>query len=76
MQIVIASDRDRENLFAEIQIEDQPWAEVIFDDAARAYVLTIFGSSDPPWLTFDLAQVQTALREARSALVARGYPDV
>lgn len=76
MDIIIAGDRERENLFAEIHVDGQPWAEVIFDDATRTYALTIFAGDEPQWLTFDLARVQQALLAARDALVARGYPDV
>ena len=75
MEIVIASDRERDNLFAELHVEGQPWAEVIFDNQKGAYVLTIFAREDD-WLVFDLAETRRLLLSAKDALVARGYPDL
>jgi hypothetical protein len=75
MEIVIGSDQERDNLFAEIHVEGQPWAEVIFQDARNAYGLTIFPRDDGGWLAFDLAETRQLLLDAKNALVARGYPD-
>lgn len=76
MEIIIASDQERDNLFAELRVNGQPWAEVIFNPQKEAYILTIFSGDEGQWLTFDLAEVRKALAEAKTALVARGYPDL
>ncbi len=77
MEIVIASDRESDDLFAEIQVDGQPWAEVRYDRAKEAYVVTLFppeeGEQAP---VFDLVQLRRALFEAKDALVAKGYPDL
>ena len=77
MEILIADDPQRDNLYAEIQLDGRTWAEVIFDDEKKGYVLTIFaGDSEDEWFTFDLAQARKVLLDAKNVLVARGYPDV
>lgn len=76
MEIVLASDQDRPNLFAELRVAGQPWAEVIYDARKEAYILTVFIGGERDWLTFDLAEVRRALAEAQVALVERGYPDL
>lgn len=77
MEIVIASDQDRENLFAEIQVEGQPWLEVIYDEKKQAYMVTLFPPGDgEEWPVFDLAELRRALGDAKEALVQRGYPDL
>jgi hypothetical protein len=40
MEIVLGSDQDRPNLFAELRVGGQPWAEVIYDSRKEAYILT------------------------------------
>jgi hypothetical protein len=85
MEIVIASDQERPNLFAELHVAGQAWAELIYDAQKEAYLLTVFPGEDGEWLTFDLAEVRKALVDAevrkalvdaKDALVARGYPDL
>lgn len=76
MEIVLASDQDRPNLFAELRVRGQPWAEVIYDAPREAYVVTVFVGDEQDWLTFDLAELRKALAEAKDALVGRGYPNI
>ena len=73
MNIVIASDQERDNLFAELRVDDQPWAEVILDKESGRFELTIFPSEESSELKFNLTDVEQALAEARIALEARGY---
>ena len=76
MEIVIASDQNRDNLFAEVHFNGQPWAEVIFDAEKGAYLVTIFSAEGDMWPSFDLSEVRRELLKARDALVARGYPSL
>ncbi|MGH9895870.1 MAG: hypothetical protein ACREA0_28565 [bacterium] len=55
MEIVIASDPDRDDLHAELQINGQPWAEVIYDKTKEAYVVTFVPPAEgEEWPAFDL----------------------
>lgn len=77
MEIVIASDPDRDDLHAEIQVNGQAWAEVIYDKTKEAYVVAIIPpgeGEDWPW--FDLVELRRALAAAKTALVKKGYPDL
>lgn len=74
-EIVVANDQERENLFAEVHIDRQPRMEVIFDDTRAAYMVTVFCGETNEWLEMPLAELFDALNQAKSALVARGYPD-
>jgi hypothetical protein len=77
MEIIIGSDQDRPNVFVELRVRGQPWAELIFDNQKEAYILTVFtGEDEQDWLTFDLGEVRRALTEAKAALVERGYPNL
>jgi hypothetical protein len=77
VDVVIASDRDRDDLFAEIQVNGQPWAEVSYDRAKEAYLVTFLPPErDEEWPEFDLVALHRALGKARDALVAKGYPDL
>ncbi|HET9292662.1 MAG TPA: hypothetical protein VLA95_07920 [Gemmatimonadales bacterium] len=76
MEIVLASDQDRPNLFAELRVDGQPWAEVIYDAQREAYILTVLIGEERDWLSFDVAEVRRALAAAKDALVKRGYPDL
>jgi hypothetical protein len=75
MEVVIASDQERENLSAEIHVQDQPWAEIILNPSTGRFDLTIFPSEPGGTMTFDLREVEKAISEARAALAARGYTE-
>lgn len=76
MEIVVANDQHREDLFAEIHAGGQPWAEVIYDGGKEEYVVTLFPpGADEEWPVFGFVELVRALHAARDALVARGYPD-
>lgn len=76
IEIAIASDQERDYLFAELRVGGQPWGEIIFDRQKEAYILTIFSAENDQWPQLDLAEVRRALLEAKTALVDRGYPDL
>ena len=77
MEIVIANDTERENLFAEVHAEGQVWAEVIYDDSKGRYVLTLFSQpqSDGSWRALELDAALDALIQAKARLIERGYPE-
>lgn len=78
MEIVIASDRERENLFAEVREAGATWAEVIYDDSRGGYALTIFPPVSEPdpkdGFVFDFDEAVAGLREAKARLIERGFP--
>jgi hypothetical protein len=75
MEITIASDQQRPNVFAEIRIDGATYADIIYDGAKEAYVVTLYGSlGDYP--SFDLAEFRRALEGAKQALIERGFPDI
>lgn len=77
MDIVIASDPDRDDLHAEIHVAGQPWAEVIYDKGKEGYVVTIVPPEEgESWPSFDLVELRRALSAAKAALVRKGYPDL
>lgn len=76
MEIVVADDQDRPNLFAELRVSGLPWAEVIFDPQQEAYRMTLLIGDEQDWLTFDLAEFRKALADAKDALLERGYPNL
>jgi len=77
MEIVIASDPDRDDLHAEIQVNGQPWAEVMYDKTKEAYVVTMIPPSEgEEGPVFDLVELRRALAAAKEALVTKGYPDL
>ena len=80
MEIVLASDQERPNLFAEVHHEGRVWAEVLFDDDRQRYRLTIFppGSGPDPaeYMEFDFEEAVGGLRDALEALVLRGFPEL
>ena len=73
MGVVIASDPDSDDLFAEIRQYDQPWAEVSFDASSGQFVLTIYPPDARKSHVFGLAEVEHAIAEAKAALRLRGY---
>lgn len=75
MDIVIASDPEREDLFAEVHDDGQPCAEVIWDQGRRTYLVTLFvGDSPDAWPVVALKELQRALSKAKQALMDRGSP--
>lgn len=73
MKVVIASEMDRDELFAEIHQDDQPWAEIILAPESERFILTIYPPANGAAHVFDLAEAEGALAEARDALIRRGY---
>ena len=73
MKVVVASEPDREDLFAEIHQDDQPWAEIALDRMTKRFVLTIFPSATDDAHVFPLSEAVGAIAEARDALTRRGY---
>jgi len=73
MKVVVASDPDREDVFAEIQQDDQPWAELALDPETKKFVLTIYPPGDGTAHVFALSEVDRAIAEAKDALTRRGY---
>lgn len=73
MDVAIASDQERENLFAEIRQGDMVWDEIILGVDSGRFELTVFPSSDGDTIQAPLDEVLQALSEARAALEARGY---
>ena len=76
MEIVIATDPDRENLIAEVREGSYSWADVRYDDAKETYVLTLYPPEDGETLALDLTQALKGIFAAKEALVKRGYPDL
>jgi hypothetical protein len=77
VEIVVASHPDRDDLHAEIQVNGQPWAEVVYDRTREAYVVTMIPpTEDEEWPAFDLVELGRALAAAKNALVTKGYPDL
>lgn len=76
MEITLASDQERPNLFAEIRVDGQPYADVIYDNAKEAYQLTIYPAQEGEWIVLDLAEFRKALLKAKDALVGRGFPNL
>ncbi len=73
MEIVVASDQTREELFAEIHHEEEQWAEIIFDKASRFFIITIYSPMTGDHYIFNLTEMQQALDEAKARLVSLGY---
>ena len=73
MKVVVASDPEREDLFAEIHHDDQPWAEVILDEGTKKFRLTIYPPSKGETHVFVLGEAERAIADAKAALISRGY---
>jgi hypothetical protein len=73
MRVVIASDTEREDLFAEIHYDDFQWAEIILEPRSERFLLTLFPPMDREHWTFPLREAEAAIAEARAALEARAY---
>lgn len=73
--IIVASDAERDNLFAEIWQEDKQWMEVILDPGRKAFVVEIFAPHDDTNYVCDLAELQQALNEAKQRLLKLGYSE-
>lgn len=70
MQIVIASDQERDSVFAEIYDGPEAWAEISFD-ASGAMRLRVGGAEGPHGTSVDLDETLDTLREARRRLEGR-----
>ena len=73
--VTVASDNEREDLFAEICYGDQQWAEVIANSARGGFTIEIFAPEGAASYRFPLDTFQRAIEEARARLVALGYPE-
>jgi hypothetical protein len=74
MRVVITSDTEREDLFAELWYDDEQWAEITADTSSRSFRIEIFAPHSPASYVFPLADLQQAIEEAKGRLVAMGYP--
>ena len=75
LSIVIASDTEREDLFAEIYRGDTQVAEVANDPKRGVLVVEVFCPPSAGALTLDLDDLQEALAEGRRRLAQMGYPE-
>jgi hypothetical protein len=76
MSITVASDVERETLFAELWDGDEQWGEIVPDARTGAFTMTIYAPAAATSYTFDLAELQRSIEDATSKLLAMGYsPD-
>ena len=73
MKVVVASEPDRDELFAEIHQDDQPWAEIALEPQGERFSITIFPPANGDTHVFELAEVEAVFAEAKDALIRRGY---
>ena len=77
IEIYLASDvDDRPVMFAEVRVNGDVIAEVIYDAARKSYQVTTYSGPDEGWTGVDLDEFRRALLSAKEALVERGFPDV
>lgn len=76
LSIVIASDQERDEDFAEIYCGDEQWAEIIFKPESQQFVLEIFPPQRGRTHVFRLREIQAILEKARERLVQLGYNEV
>ncbi len=69
MRIIIASDIDRDNIFAEIYHGDELWAEVFHDSENNQFKVKIFAPNSKEGYVFEVAQVQQILEKAKHSLL-------
>lgn len=75
-EILLASDQERPNLFAEVRIDGTVVADVVYDDGKESYRVTTYSGPGDEWISVDLAEFSRALLQAKAALVQRGFPDL
>lgn len=75
IEITVASDQEREELFAEIRFNSEHWGELIFDPRRERFTLSIFPPPTGEEWVMDFAEVQEALVEAKERLVGMGYSE-
>ncbi len=76
MEVVVASDAYREDLYVDIGYGNTYWAEASYDPQRQAFMLTIFAPPDgADRYVFHLSAVQDALQRARRSLEGIGYID-
>jgi hypothetical protein len=73
MDIVIASDEERNNLFAEIRKDGQPWGEIILGEQSGIFELALYPPEENERMVVSLAEFEKALRDAKESLIERGY---
>jgi hypothetical protein len=76
VEIVIATDPERENLIAQVMIEGLVWADVRYDDAGETYEVIVYSTGDEDSFVVDLAEAMEGLAQAKEVLIAHGYPSV
>jgi hypothetical protein len=74
LDFVIASDAEREDLYADLSYGDEYWAEIVNDPARGVLTIEIFAPRSGNSRIFDLEELQTVLEEAKRRLVELGYP--
>lgn len=73
MEIVVTSDQEREELFAEIYHGEEQWAEVIYDPLKEGFGIKIYAPLSGESYLFSLTTVQKAIEEAKCRLMRLGY---
>jgi hypothetical protein len=72
-EIVVTSDPDREELFAELYIGGEQWGEVIFNRSSEMFEVTIFPARAGGTYVISMVMLEQQLREARQRLEQLGY---
>ena len=73
MEIVVTSDQEREELFAEIYNGEEQWAEVIYDPLKEGFAIKIYAPTSGSSYVFSLSHVQKVIEEAKCRLTRLGY---
>ena len=73
MEIVVTSDQEREELFAEIYHGQEQWAEVVYDSEEESFAIKIYAPTSGSNYVFSLSNVQKAIEEAKCRLMRLGY---
>jgi hypothetical protein len=73
MEIIIASDQEREELFAELYHEEEQWAEIIYDQVQHHFTIQIYAPLSAEKYTFKLTEMQKTLDDAKARLTSLGY---
>jgi len=74
VEITIASDMERNELFAELSHEDEQWGEIIYDPGLGIYKLEIFPSQAGRTISLNLDEAIRSLQMAKERLQRMGYP--
>jgi len=74
MDVVITSNKDSDDLWAEISYDNYYWAEIRWEAAQGEFITTIYAPLDgSDRYVFSLLDLQAALEHARQRLLELGY---